>query len=123
MRVGAKGEGYLGVAKDLHGYPGGYPLLQEHCCRGVPCVVEACLAYASVFEEVSPGSVVGAGVERLAVGLGEDEVVVLPEWAGGESFAVLLDPVGFERVDERDGEGDGSPSGAGLRWDADEAAT
>jgi hypothetical protein len=45
--------------------------------------------------------VVGAGVERLPVGLGEHPSFVVPQLAGGPPFGFLLLLVDLEQHDER----------------------
>jgi len=47
------------------------------------------------------------GVQRLTVGLGEDEVGVRPGFTGGEAFGGLATPVGLEDRDCTGVEGDG----------------
>ena len=51
---------------------------KQQGCGGVPAVVEPDVSDAGIGEEPRPGFVVGVLVEWSAVGLGEDEVKVLP---------------------------------------------
>jgi hypothetical protein len=66
----------------------------------VPGVVQSGPADLGLGEDVLPLAVVGAGVDRLAVGLGEDEAGADPLGASREALGGLGDPVGLEGVVE-----------------------
>jgi hypothetical protein len=53
-------------------------------------------------------------LDRPTVGLGEDQVVVLPQRASGDALLELGCPVSSERLDELGGQGHGpaAPSGS-----------
>jgi hypothetical protein len=60
---------------------------------------------------------VAARVDRLAVHLAEDEVVVLPDRAGRHTLGELCRPVSPKRVTKRRGESDRPTASTGLRLD------
>jgi hypothetical protein len=55
----------------------------------VPPVVQANVADACLRQQARPVVVVGLLVDRPAVGLGEDQAVVLPQRAGGDALLEL----------------------------------
>jgi len=88
------------VAEHLHDDPGVDSLGQQQGRRGVPSVVQADLAHACLAEEDLPGAPVGLALDRPAVGLSEDQVVVLPERAGKPALLELGDAVDSQCLDE-----------------------
>jgi hypothetical protein len=66
---------------------------EEQGCGGVPAVVEADVTDASGFENGLPCLPVALAVDRAAVGLVEDELMVLPEVGRPLPLPVSLDSV------------------------------
>jgi hypothetical protein len=66
----------------------------------VPAVVQADLAHAGLPEKGLPGVPVRLPLDRSAVGLREDEIVVLPERSCGDALLQLGGSVGDEGFDE-----------------------
>jgi hypothetical protein len=68
-------------------------------------------------QQCLPLPVVGSGIDRSAVGLGEHEPVVLPFTAGTQPLLQLGCPVGTERIDQLGGQADRAAPCSGLRLD------
>src|SRR4051794_28304980 len=86
-RVGvANGLTYLRVPQDLHHDTLAYPVRKEQRRRGVTRVVQPRVTQACVGKERLPTGPVPPRVDRLAIFLAEDEVMVLPVLAGPHAF-------------------------------------
>ena len=55
--------------------------------------MEAGITHAGASEQSFPVAKIRAGVDRATVGLAEDQVVINPKWAGGESLLALRPPM------------------------------
>ena len=66
---------------------------QQQRRRGVPAVAQPDRAHSRLAQEGLPGAPVGLALDRPSVGLGEDQLVVLPERASGDAFLELGGPV------------------------------
>ncbi|TFV68123.1 UNVERIFIED_ORG: hypothetical protein E4P37_00065 [Bacillus sp. AZ43] len=89
------------MAEQLHDHPRVDVLGQQQGCGGVPPVVQADVANACPLQQPRPVVVVGLLVDRPAVGLGEDEVLVVPFGAGQHPLAELRGLVPVQFGDER----------------------
>jgi hypothetical protein len=74
----------------------------------VPSVVLPDVAQVRLAQDRLPRTPVRLAFDRPAVRLGEDEVVVLPQRAGGNAFLELGGAMRPERLHQRRGEGHGS---------------
>jgi hypothetical protein len=93
VAVGAEGEPDLGVAEVVHDNSGGDAHDEQGGGGGVSGVVQACGPYSGFAQELVPVASVGAGVDRQAGALGEQEAMGVPFGAGVEAFCVLRDSV------------------------------
>jgi hypothetical protein len=83
---------HLAVAEQLHDHARVHVLAEQQRCGRVPAVMQADVADAGLLQEPRPVVVVGLLVDRPAVRLGEDEVLVLPLGAGQHPLAQLCGP-------------------------------
>jgi hypothetical protein len=89
------------VAEQLHDDPRVHVLAQQQGGGGVPAVVQADVADAGFLQQARPVVVVGLLVDRPAVGLGEDQVLVVPLGAGQHPLAELSGLVSVQFGDQR----------------------
>ncbi|UOY03632.1 hypothetical protein MVA48_10005 [Blastococcus sp. PRF04-17] len=89
------------MAQQLHDYPRVHVLAEQQGGGGVPSVVQADVPDAGLLQQPGPVVVVGLLVDRPAVGLGEDQVLVVPLRAGQHPLAELGGPVLVQGGDER----------------------
>ncbi|HJX42090.1 MAG TPA: hypothetical protein VJ352_00320 [Geodermatophilus sp.] len=88
------------MAEHLHDDSGVHALGQQQSRCGVPPVLQSDLAHARLVQEGLPGTPVRRALDRPAVGLTDDQVVVLSQRARGAALLELLDPVSPERLDD-----------------------
>ena len=110
----ASEEDGLAPAHEAHDDAAVDALSEEKRGCGVSGVVEAGWAYAGFGQEHLPCVVVGAGVYRGAVRLGEDQVVVMPGAASSKAFVGLGPAVVVEVGEHLWGYRQGSSAGAAL---------
>jgi hypothetical protein len=102
------------VAEQLHDHPRVHVLAQQQGRGGVPAVVQADVTDAGLLQQSGPVVVVGLLVDRPAVGLGEDQVLVVPLGAGQHPLAELGGLVPVQFGDERQGERQGALAALAL---------
>nr|WP_218122273.1 hypothetical protein [Blastococcus aurantiacus] len=102
------------MAEQLHDDPRVDVLAQEERGGGVPPVVQADVADAGFLEQTCPVVVVGLLVDRPAVGLGEDQVFVVPLGAGQHPLAELGGFVLLQRVEQGQRQRQRALAAAGL---------
>ena len=93
MAVDVHRGAHLAVAEQLHDHPRVHVLGQQQGCGGVPAVVQPDVADAGGLQQAGPVVVVGLLVDRPPVGMGEDEVLVMPLGAGQHPLAALGGPL------------------------------
>ncbi|TFV89819.1 hypothetical protein [Blastococcus sp. CT_GayMR16] len=89
------------MAEQLHDHARVHVLGQQQGGGRVPAVVQPDVADAGLLEQSGPVVVVGLLVDRPAVGLGKDQVLVVPLGAGQHPLAELGGLVPVEFGDER----------------------
>ena len=89
------------MAEQLHDHPRVHVLAEQQGGGGVPAVVEADMADAGLLQQARPVVVVGLLVDRPAVGLGEDQVLVVPLGAGQHPLAQLRGLVPVQLGDQQ----------------------
>nr|WP_255600389.1 hypothetical protein [Blastococcus sp. LR1] len=89
------------MAEQLHDDPWVHVLGEQQGGGGVPAVVQADVADACLLQQPRPVVVVGLLVDRPAVGLGEDEILVVPFGAGQHPLAELGGLVPVQLGDQR----------------------
>nr|WP_091328934.1 hypothetical protein [Geodermatophilus ruber] len=89
------------MAEQLHDHPRVDVLGQQQGGGGVSPVVQADVADAGLLQQTRPLVVVALLVDRPAVGLGEDEVLVVPLGAGQHPLTELGGLVPVKLCDER----------------------
>ena len=102
------------MAEELHHHARVHVLAEQQGGRGVPAVVQPDVPDAGGLEQPGPVVVVGLLVDRPAVGLGEDEVLVLPLGAGQHPLAEMRGRVPVQLDHERHREGERALAAAGL---------
>nr|WP_241037152.1 hypothetical protein [Blastococcus litoris] len=110
------------MAEQLHDHPGVDVLAQQERRGGVPAVVQPDVADAGRLEQPGPVVVVGLLVDRPAVGLSEDQVLVVPLGAGQHLLAELRGLVTVQLVDERHRQRERALAAAGLGLLVDQPA-
>nr|WP_142026743.1 hypothetical protein [Blastococcus colisei] len=111
------------MAEQLHDDPRVDVLGQQERGGGVPAVVQADVADAGLLQKARPVVVVGLLVDRAAVGLGEDQVLVVPFGAGQHPLAELDGLVPVQLGDEGHRQREGALAAAGLGFLVDQPAT
>jgi hypothetical protein len=123
MAVDVHGRPHLRVPEQLHDDPRMDSFGQQQGGRGVAAVVQPNVADAGPFEQPAPVVIVALLVDRPAVGLGEDEVVVvLPVRSGQHPLAHLGRLVHVQCGHQRQREGQGALAPLGLGCLVDQAA-
>ncbi len=89
------------MAEQLHDHARVHVFAEQQRRGRVPAVVEADVADARRLEQARPVVVVGPLVDRAAVGLSEDQVLVVPLGAGQHPLAELGGLVPVQLGDER----------------------
>nr|WP_245852270.1 hypothetical protein [Blastococcus aggregatus] len=110
------------MAEQLHDDPRVDVLAEQQGGGGMPTVVQTDVADASGLEQPGPVVVVGLLVDRPAVRLGEDQVLVVPLGAGQHLLAELCGLVPVQLVDERHRQGERALAAAGLGLLVDQSA-
>ncbi|WP_245177477.1 hypothetical protein [Geodermatophilus sp. DF01-2] len=110
------------MAEQLHDHARVHVLAQQQSGGGVPAVVQADVADAGLLQQPRPVVVVGLLVDRPAVGLREDEVLVVPLGAGQHPLAELRALVPVQLADERHRQGERALAAAGLGLLVDQPA-
>jgi len=113
MAVGVRGGAHLRVSEELHDDPRMDALGQQERRGGVPAVVQPDVADARLVQGSLPGVAVRLPLDRLPVGLRENQVVVLPRRAGRDPLLELCGAVGAQRLDELAGQRQGPPAAVG----------
>nr|WP_242471126.1 MULTISPECIES: hypothetical protein [unclassified Blastococcus] len=113
---------HLAVAEQLHDHPRVDVLAQQQGGGGVPAVVQPDVPDAGHLEQPRPVVVVGLLVDRPAVRLSEDQVLVVPLGAGQHLLAELGRLVPVEVGGQRDREGQGALAAPGLGLLVDQPA-
>lgn len=103
------------VTEDLHGNSGRDTLRQQQRRGRVAGVVQAGVADADAGQQLLPGSVVVARVDRRADRGREHRTSCVPEPSCEMALVQLLITVLAQRPPQRDGEWDGPPAGVALR--------
>ena len=88
------------MAEHLHDDSGVHALGQQQGRCGVPPVMQSDFAHARLAQEGLPGTPIRLALDRPAVGLSEDQVVVLPEQTGVRALLELSGAVGSQRLHE-----------------------
>jgi len=114
VAVDVHGRAQLAVAEQLHDHPRVDALGEQQGGRGVPAVVQPDVSDAGGLEQPGPVVVVGLLVDRAAVGLGEDQVLVVPLGAGQHLLAELGGLVPVQLGDEGHRQGGRALAAAGL---------
>ncbi|WP_347059718.1 hypothetical protein ABC795_04540 [Blastococcus sp. HT6-30] len=110
------------MAEQLHDHPRVHVLAEQQGGRGVPAVVQPDVSDAGFVEQAGPVVVVGLLVDRPAVGLSEDQVLVVPLGAGQHPLAELSGLVPVQLGDERHRQGERALAAAGLGLLVDQPA-
>ncbi|WNV76698.1 hypothetical protein RTG05_05340 [Geodermatophilus sp. DSM 44513] len=110
------------MAEQLHDHPRVHVLAQQQGRGSVPAVVQPDVPDAGGLQQTGPVVVVGLLVDRPPVGLGEDQVLVLPLGAGQHPLAELRGLVPVQLGDERHREGERALAAAGLGLLVDQPA-
>jgi hypothetical protein len=101
VAVDVHGGAHLAVAEQLHDDAWVDVLAQQESGGRVPAVVQPDVANPGLLQQPRPVVVVGLLVDRPAVGLGEDEVLVVPLGAGQHPLAELGGLVPVQLGDQR----------------------
>nr|WP_246078580.1 hypothetical protein [Modestobacter excelsi] len=110
------------MAEQLHDHPRMHVLAEKQGRRSVPTVVQADVADAGLLQQTGPVVVVGLLVDRPAVGLGEDQVPVVPLIAGQHPLAELGGFVLLQRGEQGQRQRQRALAAAGLGLLVDQPA-
>ncbi|WP_245160488.1 hypothetical protein [Blastococcus sp. CT_GayMR20] len=110
------------MAEQLHDHPRVHVLAEQERGRGVPAVVQPDVPDAGLLEKAGPVVVVGLLVDRPAVGLGEDQVLVVPLGAGKHPLTELGGPVLVQGGGQGEGQGKGAVTALALGFLVDQTA-
>ncbi|MCO7219575.1 hypothetical protein NH342_07080 [Klenkia sp. PcliD-1-E] len=110
------------MAEQLHDHPRVHVLAEQQGGGGVPAVVQPHVPDAGGLQQTGPVVVVGLLVHRAAVGLGEDQVLVVPVGAGLHPLAELGGLVVLQLGDEGERQGQGALAAPGLGLLVDQPA-
>nr|WP_254781562.1 hypothetical protein [Modestobacter sp. DSM 44400] len=110
------------MAEQLHHHSRVHVLTQQQGRRGVPTVVQPHVPDAGGLQQPRPVVVVGLLVDRPAVGLSEDQVLVVPLRAGQHPLAELGGLVPVQLGDQGEWECQGALAAPGLGLLVDQTA-
>ncbi|WP_338184122.1 hypothetical protein [Jatrophihabitans sp.] len=110
------------MAEQLHDHARVHAFREQQGRCGVAAVVKTYMADPSSLQQRAPVVVVGLLVDGPSVGLGEDEVLVLPVVACQHSLAELSRLVLLESRDQRHGQSQRALAAFGLGGLVDQSA-
>ncbi|MBY3552629.1 hypothetical protein HGI15_04315 [Modestobacter lapidis] len=110
------------MAEQLHDHPRVHALAEQQGGGGVPAVVQPDVPDAGFLQQPGPVVVVGLLVDRPAVGLREDQVLVVPLGAGQDPLAELGGLVLPECIEQRQRQRQRALAAAGLGLLVDQPA-